>query len=236
MMAGRGLHLKTIRIALSVVLSFAAALDAPAQSYQVRTFTETDGLCSSVVQALAQDAMGQIWFAARGGISVFDGSAWTSYIRGRDLPCSNVMKLIIDENGTVWAWADNTEEYLLKYAAGRWTTIPRPAFASRPIRPTDLAAFGPPGGETVLLGTRDHGLLAWEAGRWSAVDSRSGLPTNTVYGFVVDGPSPEPVAVSTVPIQMSGVMNLTVALVRPEMPGTSDSWSTQLAPWSGEIA
>ncbi|MGD0783017.1 MAG: two-component regulator propeller domain-containing protein, partial [Candidatus Aminicenantales bacterium] len=180
--------MKTIRIALGTALFLAAAAIAAAQSYQVRTYTEADGLCSSVVQDIAQDAQGQIWFATRSGISVFDGSTWTSYVRPRDIPSANVFKLTIDRNGTVWAWADNPEEFLLKFAAGRWTSIPRPAFASRPIRPTALAAFGPPGGETVLLGTRDHGLLAWEAGKWSALDSGNGLPTNSVCGIAVAGP------------------------------------------------
>jgi len=196
----------------------AAAAVAAAQSLQVRTYTEADGLCSSVVQDIAQDAQGQIWLATRGGISVFDGSTWTSYVRPRDLPSANVLKLIVDENGTVWAWAENTEERLLKFAAGQWTSIPRPAFAARPIRPTALEAFGPPGGETVLLGTREHGLLAWKAGKWSALDSKSGLPSDLVSGIVVAGPR---LYIAT----PKGLTVLESGIPRPDVPPSGEAWT-----------
>ncbi len=186
-MAGRGLILKIFRIAFGAALSFAAAAFASAQSYQVRTYTEADGLCSSVVQDIAQDAQGQIWFATRSGISVFDGSTWTSYVRPRDIPSANVLKLIIDENGTVWAWAENPQECLLKFSDGRWRRIPGPSFIGDPIRPTDLCVRGPRGRETVALGTRDHGLLIWGDGRWTQIGRRAGLPGPAVMGLAKAG-------------------------------------------------
>lgn len=175
--------MKTIRIALGVVLSLAAAAAASGQSFQVRTYTEVDGLCSSVVQDVAQDARGQIWFATRGGISAFDGSTWTSSIRGRELPCSNVLKLTIDENGTIWAWAENPEEFLLKFSAGRWIPIHRPSFAAGAIRPTAILVHGEREQESVALATRDHGLLVWNNGRWIQIGRKEGLPSATVLGL-----------------------------------------------------
>ena len=174
-------------MALRVVLSLAAAAAASGQSFQVRTYTEVDGLCSSVVQDIAQDARGQIWFATRGGISTFDGSAWTSYIRGRELPCANVLKLTIDENETIWAWAENPEEFLLKFSGGRWIPIPRPSFAAGAIRPTAILVHGEREQESVALATRDHGLLVWHGGQWIQFGPKEGLPSATVLGLARAG-------------------------------------------------
>ncbi len=187
MMADRVSTLKTFRIAVGAALSLAAAAFASAQSFQVRTYTEADGLCSSVVQDIAQDAQGQIWFATRGGISVFDGSTWTSYVRPRDIPSANVLKLIIDKNGTVWAWAENVDEVLLKFSGGRWISIPKPPFISGAIRPTAMFVHGPREKETVALATRDHGLLVWEGGRWTQIDPKAGLPDPDVLGLALAG-------------------------------------------------
>ena len=188
MMVGRESGLKLIRLVLGIALSLAAAVSASGQSFQVRTYTEVDGLCSSVIQDVAQDARGQIWFATRGGISVFDGSSWTSYIRGRDLPMSsNVLRLTIDGNGTVWAWAENSLECLFRFSGGQWISISKPAFVADAIRPTAMLVHGDLGRETVALATRDQGLLVWNDGRWIQIGQKDGLPGPTVLGLARAG-------------------------------------------------
>jgi two-component sensor histidine kinase/ligand-binding sensor domain-containing protein len=188
MMVGRESGLKLIRLVLGIALSLAAAVSASGQSFQVRTYTEVDGLCSSVIQDVAQDARGQIWFATRGGISVFDGTSWTSYIRGRDLPMSsNVLRLTIDGNGTVWAWAENSLECLFRFSGGQWISISKPAFVADAIRPTAMLVHGDLGRETVALATRDQGLLVWNDGRWIQIGQKDGLPGPTVLGLARAG-------------------------------------------------
>lgn len=47
--------------------------ESPLKNAQWRTYTEADGLPSNVLEHVAEDAQGNLWIAARGGLSLFDG-------------------------------------------------------------------------------------------------------------------------------------------------------------------
>lgn len=53
-----------------------------AQRLHVHTYSEEDGLPSSMVWAITQDRDGLMWFATRAGVVSYDGLRWTRY--GRD--------------------------------------------------------------------------------------------------------------------------------------------------------
>ena len=58
------------------------------------------------VQAICEDMNGRIWFGTKAGISVFDGSAWTSYTTDKGLVSNNILSLTTDRNGVVWIGTD----------------------------------------------------------------------------------------------------------------------------------
>ncbi|NMD10960.1 MAG: hypothetical protein GYA74_07270, partial [Acidobacteria bacterium] len=78
---------KGLRVVLALVF---LAPGSAAQSFFTRTYEENDGLVNSTVYDLAQDASGRMWFATSGGISVYDGAAWTSHTSGTGLPAQDV--------------------------------------------------------------------------------------------------------------------------------------------------
>ena len=85
--------------ALALVLALASP--AAAQRYHVHTYTEGDGLPSSTVRGMTQDAAGRMWFATRAGISVYDGRDWRRFPTGPDgLPKTNWHR---QKNAGTWA-------------------------------------------------------------------------------------------------------------------------------------
>jgi ligand-binding sensor domain-containing protein len=79
------------------------------------------GLGSNQVNAMAVGRHGEMWFATNGGgVSVFDGTAWTNYRwRNSGLPYDEVRAVAIDERGRAWF---GTEIGVTVFDGRAWTT------------------------------------------------------------------------------------------------------------------
>jgi two-component sensor histidine kinase/ligand-binding sensor domain-containing protein len=157
------------------------------QSYLVRTYTETDGLASSTVHALAQTPDGRLWFGTRSGVSVYDGNGWTTYSAPRSIPSLSVTLLAVDANGSLWAWGDNPHPSLARFSGGRWEPQSAPAPIEDAITPGGLVVFGPPGRETAALATLHSGLFLYSDGAWKRIRESDGLAADQVRGLAADG-------------------------------------------------
>ena len=68
-----------------------------------RKFTPADGLVGTVIHDLALDAGGDIWVGHDRGLSVYDGSTWTTYDQDNSgVPSDEVIQLEVAGDGTVW--------------------------------------------------------------------------------------------------------------------------------------
>jgi ligand-binding sensor domain-containing protein len=70
------------------------------------TFTTKEGLINNFVQAIAIDNKGNTWFGTKGGVSVYDGSAFASFTAKDGLASENVLCIIVDKKGIVWLGTD----------------------------------------------------------------------------------------------------------------------------------
>jgi diguanylate cyclase (GGDEF)-like protein len=61
-----------------------------------------DGLESSAVRDLAQDAAGNLWLATRDGVVRYDGEQFVAFGRRHGLPSSDATELELDGEGTLW--------------------------------------------------------------------------------------------------------------------------------------
>lgn len=93
-------------------------------------YTTAEGLSGNWVNAIAQDAVGDLWLATGGGVSRFDGSRFTRYTTANGLPSDQVWCLLVDRNGVVWVGTEN--------GAARFTGD---AFVPFVIPAADLSAF-----------------------------------------------------------------------------------------------
>jgi DNA-binding NtrC family response regulator/ligand-binding sensor domain-containing protein len=72
---------------------------------EVRWYLPADGLVHASVQALHLDRAGHLWVATLGGLSRFDGRAFTNYTIENGLPHNHVRSIAEDEGG-LWFGTD----------------------------------------------------------------------------------------------------------------------------------
>ncbi len=175
---------------LGVCLSFLSvcpSLPLFGQSYLIRTYSENDGLASSTIHDLAQTPDGRMWFATRAGVTVYDGTRWTTYSPPLGFPAVSISELAVDATGSLWAWGENPTGTLARFQNGKWEPLFPKAGPAEAIIPAGLVVVGPPGGETAALGTRDGGVFLYRAGAWKRVGIKEGLASDKVHGLAAIG-------------------------------------------------
>ena len=140
----------------------------PGQSYLVHTYTENDGLPSSMVYDLAQAPDGLMWFATRSGIAAYDGRTWRLFGAAEGLAGDVYSHVAVDERGTVWALARSPRASVSRFDDGRWSLLPFPPLSAETGGATVFAVSRPGGEIRVAIGTLAGGLLVF--------DGRAGLP------------------------------------------------------------
>ena len=79
-------------------------VDEPRARYTVTSWTESDGMPSSYVRAVAQDRAGYLWLATYSGLVRFDGVRFVAW-KSRDgsvLPSEDLSTLLVARDGSLW--------------------------------------------------------------------------------------------------------------------------------------
>ncbi|MCY7346193.1 MAG: histidine kinase [Pyrinomonadaceae bacterium] len=79
---------------------------AEAERLPVKTYTVADGLLRDYVYKIKQDSRGFLWFCTPGGVSRFDGYAFTNFAAADGLPDRRVNDFLETQNGTIWLATD----------------------------------------------------------------------------------------------------------------------------------
>jgi len=173
----------------AVILICLTGPSAYAQKWLTQSYTEFEGLPSSIIWSIAQDQLGQIWLATRNGIAVHDGVSWKTHHPNIDPNQRGYARITVDQRGRVWAVSDTSQPgkiSVLYYEGNKWRYIEDLALslASR----EEITAFQVM--ETgsrpiVFLGTARSGLSCWQSGKWQALTEQQGLLSNHINGLVV---------------------------------------------------
>jgi ligand-binding sensor domain-containing protein len=82
-------------------------------------FNTGNGLVNNFVQAIASEPYGKnVWFGTKGGVSVFDGTEWTSFTIKDGLISNNILFIMTDKNGIVYL---GTDKGIMVYNFGQLT-------------------------------------------------------------------------------------------------------------------
>lgn len=76
------------------------------------SLSESDGLVNNYVQAINKDQSGNLWFGTKGGVSKYDGTAFTNYTTTDGLASGNVLCIAIDPDGSIWFGTDEGVTHL----------------------------------------------------------------------------------------------------------------------------
>ena len=155
---------------------------------EMTVLTEDDGFPADIVNAVAVDRDGVVWFASGGDVLAYDGSTWETFSTEMLIPYPLISEIAVDIDNTKWI-AYPGFDYgnepvpggLVRYDGRTWTT-----FTSDDGLPSDYV-------NTVAVG-HDHDIWVGTNGgvarydgehwqRWSVVD---GLADNVVRSIAVD--------------------------------------------------
>jgi len=71
-------------------------------------FNTGSGLVDNFVRAIAADPYGRyLWVGTKGGVSVYNGTEWTSFTMKDGLINNNILFILVDKNGLVYLGAEN---------------------------------------------------------------------------------------------------------------------------------
>jgi ligand-binding sensor domain-containing protein/signal transduction histidine kinase len=84
-----------------------------------KLFTTSDGLSENTVNAIAEDATGNLWIGTEnGGVNYFNGEKFVSYQVTNGLPGNDISCLYLDSDGVLWAGTSG--HGLARYVKGEW--------------------------------------------------------------------------------------------------------------------
>lgn len=169
---------------LLVLLLTVSALPLAAQRYLVHTYTTKDGLPTTMVDDVAQDTSGVMWFCTRTGISRYDGHAWTHY-SDRDIGGRDFLALDRDPSGRLWAISRFPGVGVFYLEGDTWRRIPSPPIPSEfryQIRAFCSARFE--GRQFLMVGVQGLGMQVWDGARWTHYDHSSGLVDDRILSAV----------------------------------------------------
>ena len=177
-----------MRCLLLFAIWLAAEASLLGQEYPHRVYTVKDGLPSSKVHDITQDASGRLWVATKAGVTSWDGRTWEIFNVAHGLHWAEQFALRWGANGKLWAVSRRGPFRLFLRGDEGWTEVAtlEAAFPAD----AEITAFElwRPGGEEVpVIGTDQRGLLVYRNGHWQAMGIAEGLPDERVRALVALG-------------------------------------------------
>ena len=153
------------RFAVLVALLLAGAWNGvSAQDLALRDYGPAEGLSDAWIEALVQDAAGDLWIGTRAGLDRFDGQRFSSFDVDRGLPGAHVTALFVCSRDIVWV---GTEAGLARGPVrGRFVEV---AVDARSV--------------TRIVESRNHDLWFLSARGLHRWDSESGLAIDVAPGL-----------------------------------------------------
>ncbi len=168
---------------LSLVLFLGIEKNLQSQRYFTRTYTEADGVSSSMVSDVVQDSAGQLWFATRTGLSCYTGIRFINYGFNDGLRTNSYAYLSVDNNGGLWTLPQKGELCILKFSGTRWDPVSCDSTLKRSLYYTAFDVFYQDDQLVLAVGTNKSGLLICTEGKWKQYTTEEGLLSNRINGI-----------------------------------------------------
>ncbi len=141
-----------------------------AQCYHTRTYREQDGLASNMVFNAAQDSRGNLWFATRNGLTVYDGVEWRTTRTTKQAFARGEGLVTIDDNGTIWWVAKRMPLRVCQKKDGKWRDVPPLRWEGMYWSISGLETWVDPTGVSHLLVSASNGYLwHWNGKVWQTL-------------------------------------------------------------------
>jgi diguanylate cyclase (GGDEF)-like protein len=143
----------------------------------IRHLDIEDGLPSNHVRALVEDPQGRIWVGTSNGLGLIENDRIQVFTRAQGLPRNFILSLALASDGQVWV---GTSEGIARQRGSRFEDLSHlPGFVPQDVFSITVL-------DDALWLATGAGLLRLQDERFSRVDEHNGLPSNTIFNFIVD--------------------------------------------------
>lgn len=128
-----------------------------AQFQQYRSYDVKDGLPSSEVYAMTQDALGYLWFTTDMGVSRFDGYSFRNFTTENGLPDNTVFCVREDAKGRIWFTSFSGQ--ICYFFNDRINTIPCNEQLEKLLKGTFITSIYVDDADTIWAGTTKNIMI-----------------------------------------------------------------------------
>ncbi|MEO0896343.1 MAG: two-component regulator propeller domain-containing protein [Bacteroidota bacterium] len=136
-------------ISLLLLIGSISPILAQKQVYNIRKYTEKDGLSQSQVNALIEDKKGYLWLGTHGGIYKFDGINFENIFE--ELSGYFISALVEDSKGGIWIATENGLDYHNGLEIQK-------KIRNENIGGADISALEADSDNNIWIGTNSYGL------------------------------------------------------------------------------
>lgn len=157
--------------------------DLQAQRYFSKTYTEADGLPSSLVFDVAQDSAGQMWFVTRSGISCYTGIRFLNYTLNDGLKTNSYTYLTADDRGGLYALPQNGGLCIIKLNGSIWEPVSCDDSIKISAYYSAFDVFSQDDQIIMAVGTNESGAYIFRDGEWTKYRTEEGLLSDRINGI-----------------------------------------------------
>ncbi|MBZ0265522.1 PAS domain S-box protein [bacterium] len=170
--------------AISTFIFFLAFANSyGSERFLTHSYTEIDGLPSSMVFNLEQDSKGVMWFLTRAGLASYDSDTWKIYDEIPNHYPSELVDFCLDEDDNPWVVSKLL--HIHHFTSDGWKTIRYHDENNGLYRIVGMEFVYEGGRPFLVLAVDDLGLLVYDvdAKTWITLNLNDELPGNSIYSI-----------------------------------------------------
>ncbi len=148
--------------------------------YNLRIFTDKDGLPQNTVQAMTFDRNGYLWVGTQDGGAVYNGRSWKVVNLPQRTVSNFVRSILAASDGSIWF--GKSEGGAVRLKNGEWTVYSNESGLSGKNGNALLETKNSNGDSIIWIGT-ESGLSAFDGRDWTVYNSSNGLPSDEVLSL-----------------------------------------------------
>jgi ligand-binding sensor domain-containing protein len=146
---------------------------------KIKVYTTKDGLPSNFISAIYEDHNGRLWIGSEsGGLSYYEGGAFTNYTKANGLPSNSVLSIYQDLRGVLWVGTINGLCSLSNNKIDTYADL-------EGLAKDGIFSFHEDRQGSLWIGT-EGGLYRYRAGRFTRFTKQAGLFNDIAFQILED--------------------------------------------------
>ncbi len=152
---------------------------ATAQTLNIQTYNNEDGLAQSQVQTIIQDSEGYLWFGTVDGLSRFNGTSFVNFTVKDGMASNEVTACALIHDGNIWFGHSDGKISIYSPRTHRFSKFE----SGRALGKGLITFIFEDGRHQIWIGTYDDGLYKYHQQKLAHFSMKNGLPYNGIFSI-----------------------------------------------------